>query len=170
MDGHLPNLEIELEDHVFNGREKDLAPRPTDKVDVVGPAPQYLADPSQPLSGLGLHVHAFQLKMVVLPFLEGHGILKRHLDEHPSQLLSRIAVVASRQLDQQDTFVGAYRFELVALHVVGRLRMGKIEVIVLINPLGVIGEDFDPHLSSYAMGPTYFSYDNIRRLRVLSAS
>lgn len=170
MDGHLPRLQVELKDYVLNSGEKDLAPRPTNKVDIVSPAPQYLADPPQPLSGLGHYVHAFQLEMVVLPFVKGHGILKRNLDKHPSQFLSRIAIIASRQLDEQNPFVGTHRFKLVALRVVGRLGMSEIEVVVLGNPLGIIGEDFGPHLSPYAVRSTYLAYDNIRRLRVLFAS
>jgi hypothetical protein len=48
--------------------------------------------------------------------------------------------------------------------------MGKVEIVVQRNPLGIVRQDFHPHLTSNAVRAPYLSYDDIRRLRVVLLS
>jgi hypothetical protein len=48
--------------------------------------------------------------------------------------------------------------------------MGKVEMLVLNQPLRIVCEDLDTHFTPYAVRSAHLSHDDMRRLRVFVVS
>jgi hypothetical protein len=170
MHNHISRLEIKFEDHILDSRQKDLPSGSPHDIDIVRTGFHHIRHPAEPFSSLCLHVHPYQLKVIVLTILERDSFLHWNLNQHPPQILSRIPIAAASELDQEDVLVRTNALQRVAVDIVRIPRTGQVEIVVLCNPLGIISEDFNAKFSPDPVRPTHAAHNDIGRLRVLFLS